>query len=65
MIHWSDRDYITGMGPTIEVSGVVPRGHILVHPRDYQDAFTRRPTRSDFELEQMVEASRRLFEETD
>lgn len=49
-------------GADIEVVPVegVPRGVVWVNPRDYEDAFTFKPTRTDLEMGQMMEAASRL-----
>lgn len=44
----------------VHVSAGVPRGKILMHWRDYEDAFTYRPTRSDFELWATMDAASKL-----
>lgn len=45
-------------GMVVTVSDAVDRGTIMIHPRDYEDAFTERPTRTDFEMCQMMAAVR-------
>ncbi len=41
----------------IRISDVCPRGMMIVHWRDWEDAFTFRPTRTDFETGKMLEAA--------
>ncbi len=50
-------------GCDVLFSGVVPRGCVLMNARDWEDAFTFRPTRTDYERKKMLDMSLLLEKE--
>ncbi len=51
-------------GLTIHCPDFVKRGEIYMNSRDFDDAFTERPTRSDYEAQLMLDAADKLAKTT-